>query len=216
MLSQEMPIPKSRSEGVLTFVFASIIILFAFLGMVNLCNRTALVSSSLWLVLITIILWSGSKTDGGFRKYLANRLGDLVGRRFVDAISQNAQPGEIRLGYKLLGHRVIQQIIAIEAIESIAWYTGQATDITKRDMNDWQVRLCVDHHDSDKSAKKRKLKHRKPDQDVYIIGPAMRKDLAEALGLSLVTFLRDAGAKLTQGEIPTSFIRQVQGRSDEI
>jgi hypothetical protein len=201
-----MPIPKSRSEVILSSVCTLIVVFFAFLGIVNLCNQTALVSSSLWLVLVTVIVGSGSKRDGGFRQYLANCLGDLVGRRFVDSISQKAQPTEIRLGYKLLGYRVIQQSIAIDTIESIAWNTGQATAITGRDMNDWQVHLWVDHHDPDKSEQKRK--HRKPDQDVYIIGPSMRKDLAEILGLSLVFFLRAAGAKLTQGAIPTCFVRQ--------
>jgi hypothetical protein len=201
-----MTIPKSWVEVILQFAITTIVVFFAFLGIVNLCNRTALISSSLWLVLVTMIVWSGSKGDGGFRKYLTNRLGDLVGRRFVVSTSKEAQPREIHFGYELLGHRVIQQRIEIDTIESIVWKTGQATDMAGRDMNDWHVCLWFDHNDPDKSEKKRKL--RKPDQDIYIVGPSTRKDRAEALGLSFVAFLRDAGAKLTQGAIPTCFVRQ--------
>lgn len=204
-MSQEMTIPKSRLEVSLQFVFTTIVVGFAFLGVANLCHGTALISSALWLGLVTMIVWSGSKRDGGFRKYLTNRLGELAGRRFVVSTSQAAQPGEIRFGYELLGQRVIQQSIAIGTIESIAWSTGQATGMAGRDMNDWQVCLWVDHHDPARSGKRRKL--RKPDQNVYIVGPATRKERAEALGLSLVALLRGAGAKLAQGAIPTCFVR---------
>jgi len=74
------------------------------------------------------------------------------------------------------------------------------------DMTDWGVYLWFDHNDPDKSEKKRKLK--KPDQDIYRVGPSTRKSRAEAFGLSFVAFLRDAGAKLDQGAIPTCFVRR--------
>jgi len=100
MLSNhEMTIPKSPRVVILQFAVITVVVSFAFLAIVNLYNRTALIGSSLWLALVMMIVRSGCKQDGGFRKNLTNRLGDLLGRRFVESSSQDAQKREICFGY---------------------------------------------------------------------------------------------------------------------
>jgi hypothetical protein len=200
-----MTIPKSGLEAILQCAMTLIVVSFALLAIVNLCNWVAPIASSIWLAFVTMIIQSGSKREGGFRSYLTNRLGEVAGRHFVESSSQAAQPQEIRFGYDLFGHRFIQQRVEIDQIESIVWNPGQATDMAGRDMNDWRVYLWFYHNDPGKAAKKRGPYR---DQDIHSIGPSTRKDRAEALGLAFVAFLRDAGVELIEGAIPTCFIRQ--------
>jgi hypothetical protein len=81
--------------------------------------------------------------------------------------------------------------IEAERLESVEWRPGQATSMTGHDMKDWHVALWYDHRDSEKSTTHHML--RKPDQDVYIVGEAMPKEDAAALGTAFVSFLRAGG-----------------------
>ena len=140
-------------------------------------------------------------------RYLINRLGDLFGQSFVESESSVGQRGDIRFGFEFLGHRFTQRSVGIANIESVEWETGQGTAMAGRDKNDWHVCLWFDHNDPQMSEKQRK--YRKPDQDIYIVGPSTRRDRTEALGLAFVDFLRAAGAELAQGATTTCFVRQV-------
>jgi hypothetical protein len=167
-----------------------------------------MIASVIWLALVTTMLWTPSKRAGGLRRFLTNCLGELFGRNFVEAVSLDAPAKEIRFGYELFGHRFIQRSVAIDKIESIECKTGQATDMAGRDMNDWSVCLWFDHGDPVKSEKKRKSRiWRKPDQNIYTVGPARRKEITEIFGLSFVAFLRAAGAQLSGGEKSSYFVR---------
>jgi len=64
-------------------------------------------------------------------------------------------------------------------------------------MNDWHVCLWYDHQ-KPAEAKKRMKWSKKPEQDVYIVGPSRRRDDTAAFGHQFVTFLRNAGVTLTQ------------------
>jgi hypothetical protein len=203
--SQELTIPKSRRDVIILFVITTVGILSTSLAVVNIFNRVAIIASVIWLALVTTILWTPAKRAGGLRRFLTNCLGELFGRNFVEAVSLDAPAKEIRFGYELFGHRFIQHSVAIDKIESIEWKTGQATDMAGRDMKDWSVCLWFDHGDPVKSEKKRKW--RKPDQDISIVGPARRKEITEAFGLSFVTFLRAAGAQLSPGGKSSCFVR---------
>lgn len=205
---REMPIPKSRGEVIFQSVITVVVVFFALLAMVNLCSGVGLIASIIWLALVTMMIWTTSKRDGGLRRFLINRMGELFGSRFVESYLADAQPGAIGFGFQLLGHRFIQQCIPLDRIESVEWNTGQATDMAGRDMNDWRVWIWYDHNDPTKAEEKRKWRHPKAEQDLYGVGPSTRKDRAEVLGLSLVAFLRNAGADLIQGTTTTCFVKR--------
>jgi hypothetical protein len=196
--NQEMTIPRSGADITFHFVFGGIIVLFVVIALVNLYNRVALVASCIWLAFVTLIVWTKSKEEGGFRGFLTSWLGELGGRRFVESASHEVHQTEVRFGYEMLGHRFIQQRFAIGKIESIEWTTGQATAMAGRDMNDWHVCLWFDHDDPAENESQSSGKLRKLGQKVYLVGPSTEKKLAEALGISVVAFLRAAGADLVQ------------------
>jgi len=144
---------------------------------------------------------------------MIDNIGALVGRQFVEATPRAVTPGEIRFVFKVLGHRFIHCSIALNAIESVEWDAGQATDRIGRDMNDWTVILWFDHNDAAESLRRRRLP--KPDQEVYVVGPERRKKTTEAFGLSFVEFLRAAGVILVPGEKENCFVRSVSVKSEQ-
>ena len=202
----EMPIPKSRSEVVLQFVITVIVVSSVLLAVVNLCSGVALIASFIWLAFVTTMIRSSCRREGGIRPFLMSLMGDLFGRRFAEWSPDEAPPKCIRFGFQLFGRRFVQQSIRIDRIESVEWHTGQATDMAGRDMNDWHLWVWFSHDDPARTEARRKW-HRKADQDLHGVGPADRKQRTEALGLSLVSFLRSAGADLIQGGISTCFVK---------
>jgi len=200
-----MHIPKSPLEVIILFVITVIVVLFTSLAVINIFNCVGIIASLIWIALITTIIWSESKSAGGLRKFLTNCLGKLFGRNFVEATLLDTSTKEIRFGFELLGQRFIQQSIAVDKIESIYWSTGQATDMAGHDMNDWHVGLWFNHGDPAKSEKRQKW--RKPDQEIYIVGPSRRKKTTEKFGLAFVDFVRASGAQLVQGEKGNYFER---------
>jgi hypothetical protein len=205
--NREMPIPKSRAGAVSQFVVTLLVLAFVLLAILNLCNGVGIVASSIGLVFIAMMIGSAATEEGGLRRFLINRLGELFGKLFVVSHFSDAEPGAIRFGFRLLGHRFIQQTIPVGRIESVEWNTGQATARAGHDMNDWHVVVWFDHNDPRKSEKRGNWP--KPDQDLHIVGPSSQKERAEELGLSLVAFLRDAGADLIQGTTANCFVRRV-------
>jgi hypothetical protein len=205
--TEEMPIPKSGADVVFSTVITLIIIVFFALAVVNILNRAALIASCLWIAIVIMIVWSGRKEDGSLRTYLINRLGDVVGHHFAAVPQPECDSREVLFGFELLGHRFVRKSILIDKIVTVEWNTGQATDMAGRDMNDWRVCVWFDHGDPEKSEKQRKW-HRKPDQDIFIVGPSARGAKTEALGLALVSLLRGAGAALMETEKATCFGRR--------
>lgn len=201
-----MLIPRSRADDAFCFVITVIVVVFAVLALVDLCSGVALIASSLWLALVTISIWTACRNEGGLRRYLINRVGDLAGQRFVEADPADAQPQHIHFGFQLFGCCFIQKSILLTKIETGEWRTGQATGMAGRDMNDWHISIWLDRDDPALTEKQRASL--RPDQYIYCVGPSVRKEETEALGLSLVAFLREAGADLIQGETATCFVRQ--------
>ncbi len=197
MNSSEMPIPKPRIEVIAAFLITALIVFFVILAVGNLLNRVALISSSVWLLLVTGVIWSRCREEG-VRKFLINLRGVFASKQFVESISGGTHPTEIRFGYQLLGHRHFYLRLRVDKIETVDWRFGQAN---------WCVCLWFDHDDPAKSEKKQKW-HVKPDQDIYIVGPCRRKEDTAALGHSFVDFLRQAGASLVRGEDECSFVRK--------
>jgi hypothetical protein len=194
--SQEMTIPKSPQDVIIQSVITAVIVFFAGLAPVNVFNRVAVIPSLFWLALITMILWTPIRQAGSFRRFLADCLGELIGRHFAEVVSVSTQVNEVRFGYELFGRRFIKQSIAINGIESIHWSTGQASSMTGRDMNDWSVYMYLDRDNP----------VNKPNRHFYTVSPARRKGITEAFGLSFVAFLRAAGAQLSDGETNNYFV----------
>jgi hypothetical protein len=204
MTPLEMTIPKSRGMTIFKITITVIVILSSMLAVFNLFNRISIIASSIWLIFITMMIWTACKKEGGLRNFLVNRLGDVAGRQFVESVPQDMQPIEVNFGYQLFGHRFIQRTIALDKIETVEWCHGQATDMAGRDMNDWSVYLWFDH---DNSAKRKKWS-RKPDQDIYIVGPSRRWEDTDAFGRSFVGFLCAAGAVLVRCDKTFCFVRR--------
>ena len=204
---KELAIPKSQGEAVFQFVMMSVVAFFVLVALFNLSRGEGLVVSLLWLALVTAALWTAGKEAGGWRRFLVNRLGDLLGRRFVESGPPEAT--EIRFGFQLAGRRFVQHRIALHKIKAVEWTTGQATHMAGRDMKDWTVWLWFDDDDPARVERKRKWLGRNAEQDLHGIGPSGRKDRTEALGLTVVDFLRDAGADLVaDSTAPACFLRR--------
>jgi hypothetical protein len=202
--NHEMPIPKVRSEAVFQCVIFSVVACFTFIASINLSRGEALIASIIWIALVTVATWTACKEAGGWRGFLINHLGDVLGQRFIESV-----PGSIRFGFQCLGHRFIQRSIPLDKVKAVEWTAGQATSMAKRDMNDWTVWLWFEHGNAAKTEAMRKWPGRNPEQDLCGIGPSDRKKRSEMLGLSVVGFLREAGVDLVQDSAaPACYIRR--------
>ena len=188
----EMRIPKPRAEIVGLIFAAAFVAFFVALSVLNLVNRVAVIPSIIWLLLVTAVICAICR-DEEFLRYL---LGGFASTQFVERVTAETQSAEIRFGYQLFGRRCFYLRLPVGKIEAVNWTTGQ--------VGDWHVALWFDHDDPAKHVEG----SRKPDQDVYIVGPSGSKEETETFGLSLVDFLCNAGASLVRGEDECSFVRK--------
>ena len=201
-----MTIQRSRDADAFSVVLALIAFVFVLLALYNVFTGVALVASSLWLAFVTLQIWWTYQEDGGFRQFLINRLGGLSGQQIVEVDLANVQPRSLHFGFELHGRCFIQRTIPLDGVQSVKWSTGQATDLAGRDMNDWHVWLRFNRDEPAKTEKRRTP--RKRDLDLYGIGSPAHKDKTEALGLSVVAFLRDAGIDLIPRKNLTRYVRR--------
>jgi len=155
----------------------------------------ALAASLLWLLLIVWLVASSLRDEGGVKQYFVNRLGMYSAHHFVRADPNSRQANRICVGYVLFGRSHMYLAVEPDAISSIDWGSGQATALSGRDMDDWHVALWYHHPNGPQ---------RKPfpgvrDEEVFIIGPSGRKEIAETFGRHLVEFLSNVGVELTPG-----------------
>lgn len=198
----EMPIPKPYSEVILSIVLTSFVLFFVSLAILNLVDRIAVIPSILWLLYVSLIIQFRCK-ENGIYGFFINFLGKFSLRQFVE----RNQTTEIRFGYQLAGYRLLYFKIPVNKIESVEWKPGQASERAGRDMNDWYVSLWFDHDDPIKSQKKLGL--RKPDQDVYVVSSARRREDTEFFGMAFLNFLQESGVFLSPvGEDKTTFSRE--------
>lgn len=200
----EMAIPKPKGEIVGAVVITAFISFFVLLATVNVVFfRIAMLASVLWLLFVGAILALGAKEEGA-SKLLVKFMGLFAKRHFVESGTSEGGDRAVRFGYRFFGRRFCYLQIAVKRIESVVWNTGQASDLAKRDMNDWQVVVWFDHEDS----AKREEWSRKPDQDLYIVGPSGKREDTAALGLELIAFLNRAGATLLRVADENKFVRK--------
>ena len=213
-----MTIPRERGTavfgiGVIVFTVISVVVAAA-APVVSLWLAApyfwlGLAASILWLFLVAQNLWYSCKSAGGLRRYVIDIVAGVYGKLFAEI--STASPQALELGVYLAGRRFVQQTIPLDSIETVEWSTGQATSMAGRDVNDWHVCLWFDHSDPAKSTKERRIGLRKPDQEICCIGPYGHKNKTAAFGLSVVDFLRAAGADLVNGPTPNSFVRRQAG-----
>jgi hypothetical protein len=192
--SIEMPIPKSLAEVIFQFVGTFVVISFALIAVINLCLWSAVIPSLIWLFIVVAMIRSSSQRDGGLRPFLINAIGELFGKKFVEWNPNDPQPRCIRFGVQFFSGRFIQKSFQLNKIESVSWHTGQASSMAGREVNDWKVWIYLDSG------------IQKPDHIYHGVGPAWRKSRSEALGLSLVSFLRNAGVNLVPADVPNCYV----------
>jgi len=192
----EMLIPKPLAEVIFQFVITMIVVLFALLAVVNLCMWMAVIPSLIWLFFVVVMIRSSAQRAGGLRPFFTNVIGDLFGKKFIEWNPNDSQPQSISFGFQLFSHRFMQKTVQRDKIESVSWHTGQASGMAARDVGDWKVWIYLDSGNE------------KPDHRYYAVGPAVRKERTEALGFSLVSFLRNAGVDLVEADIPNCYVRR--------
>ncbi len=211
--AQKIAIPKSGFDFAFDFVSTLIIVAVTMFAIKNVINGIALIASGIWIALVTLLIWSGSREHGGPHKFLIHYIVDLFGRHYAEVSARTLPSREIQFGSELLGYRFPRHNISIRKIETLEWNTGQATFMAGRDMDDWQVCLWYDHDGPSKSEEQHSW-HRKPGQDSYVVGPSAKLRNTEALGMQLVALIQAAGAALVKVENSTRFIRK-QSESTE-
>lgn len=202
-----MRVPKSLGMVIGAVVLTAFLTFFVLLAIYNLLNLAAIVSSILWLLLVAAAIFGFCK-EKGIRQTAIEILGAFAVKEFIWSVKGESNCRKILFGYKFCGKRFVYREISVPKIESVSWSTGQASSLAGRDVNDWSVAIWSDHDDSERSQRRRKLKYRKPDQDICIVGPTGRKEDAAAFGLKLVEFLRESGAQLLPGDNDSSFFRK--------
>lgn len=155
------------------------------LAVVDLLNQSVVIVSSLWLGVAIF----GVCTE---RSFALMWVGNLAGRHFVESEPSSNRPTEIRFGFQLFGYRFVEQKVSLEKVESVEWNPA-------RDQK-YSVLLWFKHDGPLRT-------WQKPDQRFYAVGPALRKEDREALGLSFVKFLQSAGVPMVRGEGDVCFVR---------
>ncbi len=203
--AREMAIPMPWGGALVNAVKILALVGLFMLAVAGVIHEVAPIASCLWIAIVIMILWNGSREEGGLRRFLVNWLGDVARRHFAEVAADNGQPGEVRFGYRLLGHRFITTSIPIDKIETVEWSSRRTTDPAAADRHDWHVRVWFDRGVATKGEKDKWA--RKPEQEICIVGPFAAKAKTEALGLQLVSLLRRAGASLMETDEPTRYVR---------
>lgn len=202
--AREMAIPMPWGGALVSAVKLLAVVGLFTLAVAFVIHGIAPIASCLWIAVVILILWNGSREEGGLRSFLVNWLGDAARRHFAD-VADDGQPREARFGYRLLGHRFITTSIPVDKIETVEWSSRRTTGPAAADRHDWHVRVWFDRGDATKSEKDKWA--RKPEQEMCIVGPFTARAKTEALGLQLVSFLRGAGATLMETDEPTCYVR---------
>jgi hypothetical protein len=200
-----LTIPKPWQHIAFAWGVTAFVLFFVLVAIGDLLIGVAWIPSLLWLGFVCFQIY-GIYKDEGLRGTIVGFLSCFSGSHFADTTNDEAWEKEVRFGFRLLGHRFCCQKIAIQRIETVEWSPGQATGMTGRDVDDWSVKVWFDHGDRDRSERRKYA--RKPDQDIYIVGPSRSKGLTFAFGRELLSFLIHAGAVLEQGDNDHTFVRK--------
>lgn len=201
----ELPVPKSRLAVFGAAIATAFVLFFTSLALHNLWDWTAILPSTLWLLLVSAVVVDLIRSKG-IKQFVVETLNVFSFREFVWTIPRVNGQNEIQFGYQLFGRRFVHLRIAAEKIEHVEWSTGQASHQVGRDMNDWSVAVWYDHGDPARSEGNKGWRF--ADQEIHIVGPPRSKKEVVAFGQSFLNFLRQSGANLVQGENDCKFVRQ--------
>jgi hypothetical protein len=203
--SVSFAIPQPLRAVIGVCLMAGFLGFFVALGIHNLLNGTALIASSLWLLLVGVIFFGLCK-ERGIKQVCIEIMGAFARKHFVWTFLTAAGETQLRFGYQIFGSRYFVLTVPVDKVQSVHWSTGQASHMSGRDVGDWSVALWYDHGDPAKSQAQKN--QRWPDQEVYILGPTGPKHQVAAFGQAFLDFLRQSRVCLVQGENDCTFIRQ--------
>lgn len=191
VVKTELLIPKERREIIAAIVLSLLIAGFmaatVYLAFHNLINFQGIVPSFLWLLLVGVFFFA-LFTEYPLRRLGLNILGLFALKHFLEADSTAAESKTIALGFRFWGRKFYYFKVSPRQIDEVHWSSGQLSSKCGKDMNDWQVALWLAPNSS---GSENAL------DCIYLLGQAGAKKEVEAFGLSVVKFLRDAGAKVT-------------------
>lgn len=197
-----VPTPGSAIASTLGYSLGLVLMLVAAgnLVYVHRIPTSASIASVLWLVIVSWIVISNLRDEGGIRQYVVNRLGAYSQHHFIRATPHDAA-NTISIGYVLF-HRPLNFLtIGTTAISSISWDSGQATAMSGRDMNDWHVALWYRHIEGPQRRPFPGLR----DEEIFIIGRSGARSTKEIVGKQLVEFLLSVGLELMPGRSEREF-----------
>ena len=210
--SSELIVPKTRrvviGGSIGMIIMLAFICLSCLLAVYDLFTLTALVPSTIWLLLVAFVL-RGFVSVAGWKKVATDALGTLSGKEFARTTRTRDGQAIFQYGFRMFGRWFSYSTVMVKKIESIAWNTGQASHRAGKDVNDWHVVVWYDHDDVAKSQKALSYHSKKPDQDLFIIGMSGAREETAALGHSVLDLLRKAGAVFTPGENDCTYVRQL-------
>lgn len=201
--SGSFAIPQPRRAIVGVCLTTGFLGFFVALGVHNLLNGIALIPSSLWLLLVGLVLFGFCK-ERGIKQVLTEILGAFARKQFAWIFRNDADRVAIRFGFEIFGSRHFYHTIPATRVASVNWSTGQASHFAGRDMDDWSVVLWYEHGDPAKTQAHKS--YRRPDQEVYIVGLTAPKQETAAFGHEFLEFLREAGVELVPGENDCTFV----------
>ncbi len=151
-----------------------------------------LLASGLWLILVSLLLWTEYSASGSVARSLLGLLGSFARRQFLACYSDRDNTQRLGRGFTCFGRRIVLDAIAIDQVKQLDWNTGQASARMGRDTSDWSIFLWYRLPENSR-------------ETVWHIASPGRKAQAYSLGHELVDFLRQAGP-----------IRLVPGESDHV
>jgi hypothetical protein len=190
--------------GALFFMACSmIVVFFTVVAVYNLIHIAALTAlevggSILWLLLVMLLSIRPLVEAGGPRQLMVSIAGIFSRRAFVELQRGKGDPPVLRYGFEWLHKGFWYDAIECTRIGMVSWSSGQASDMSGRDCDDWTVAVwyVTDGNATAATWDRENL----PDKRIRIVTPSLPKQDADAIGRSVVALLQDAGVEMT----PTS------------
>jgi hypothetical protein len=191
-----------RGGPVGSAILVFIVIIWLILAARNLIYREAVISSALWIILVTVTVVSRVRVHG-VRRYCRSVLSGFARNQLL-RVERNHESRTLAVGFRLLGRDFIEYRIPAEDLASLSWSSGQASDMAGRDVDDWTVFLWYRHHDPQREERELQSHYKRPGFAILAIGPAGAKYVTESLGLHVATFLIVSGCPVVVEPTRTS------------
>ena len=194
----------------MTILFSGLI-WFSYLAIQNVSRFNTIplksaLASSIWLTLVCVVVGAIIREFGGVWA-VATRIAGCYSLNHFVWIEADNSTSLMSYGFVLFGQRYYLLRVELNGITSVAWHSGQGTQMSGKDCNDWSVSVWFDPRSSHAPRPRR---YGPSSDDLEIIGMAGARASVEAFGLTLVAFLRNAGAKFDPSDDGQKFKRPSQ------